>query len=70
MLLGKNRGQLLIDPVSMKWLGQSRNDALLWMCLRVKVNSEAVKVDVAEEPGMRGSGVKVNWMWSTRRWQD
>ena len=37
MLLGKSRGQLLISPETMKPLGQSRNDAQLWMCLGVKV---------------------------------
>ena len=37
MLLGKSRAQLLIAPERMKQLGQSRNDAQLWMCLVVKV---------------------------------
>ena len=37
MLLGKSRGQLLISPETMKQLGQSINDAQLWMCLGVKV---------------------------------
>ena len=37
MLLGKSEGQLLIVPVRMKHLGQSRNDAQLWVCLVVKV---------------------------------
>ena len=36
MLLGKSKGQLLIDLVRMKWLGQTGNDAQLWMCLVVK----------------------------------
>ena len=30
----------------MKWLGQSRNDAQLWMCLVVKIVSNAVKNNV------------------------
>ena len=34
---GKSRGQLLISPETMRQLGQSRNDAQLWMCLGVKV---------------------------------
>ena len=34
--LGKGRGQWLIAPERMKWLGQSGNDAQLWMCLAVK----------------------------------
>ena len=37
MLLGKSREQLLIAPERMKRLGQSGNDALLWICLVVKV---------------------------------
>ena len=43
MLLGKSGGQLLIVPERMKQLGQSGNDAVLWMCLVVKVKSDAVK---------------------------
>ena len=35
-VLGKSRGQLLTAPERMKWLGQSGNDAQLWMCLVVK----------------------------------
>ena len=45
MLLGKNRGQLLITPKRMKQLGQSRNDAQL--CLLVKVKFSAVKNSTA-----------------------
>ena len=37
MLLGKSRGQLLIAPERMKWLGPSGSDSQLWMCLVVKV---------------------------------
>ena len=47
MLLGKRGGQLLIAPERMKQLGQSRNDAQLWMCLVVKVKSNAVKNNIA-----------------------
>ena len=54
MLLGKSRGQLLIAPERMKQLDQSENDAQLWMCLVVKVKSNAVKNDIAEEPGRLG----------------
>ena len=42
-LLGKSKGQLLIAPERMKQLGQSRNDTQFWMCLLVKVKSDAVK---------------------------
>ena len=43
MLLGKSRAQLLTAPIGIKSLGQSRNDDQLWMCLVVKVKSEAAK---------------------------
>ena len=46
-LLGKNREQLLIASERMKWLGQSGNGTLLWMCLVVKVKSDAVKNNIA-----------------------
>ena len=40
-------GQLLIAPERMKRLGQSRNGIQLWMCLVVKVKSDAVKNNIA-----------------------
>ena len=40
MLLGKC-GEIV--PESMKRLNQSRSDTQLWMCLMVKVKSDAVK---------------------------
>ena len=43
MLLGKSRGQLLIDLKRRKQTGQSGNDAQLWVCLVVKGKPEAVK---------------------------
>ena len=52
MLLEKTKGQLLIAPERMKQLSQSRNDAQLWMCLVVKVKSNAVKNNIAQEPGI------------------
>ena len=51
-LLGKSGGQLLIAPERMKQLGQSGNDAQLWMCLVVKVKSDAAKNSAEQEPGM------------------
>ena len=54
MLLGKSRGQLLIAPVRIKSLGQSKNDDRLWMCLVLKVKSDSVKNNIASEPGMLG----------------
>ena len=40
---GKNEGELLISPERMRRLGQSGNDAQLWMCLVMKVKSSAAK---------------------------
>ena len=31
----------------------------------MKVKSDAVKNNIAEEPGMLGPLIKVNWKWST-----
>ena len=45
-LIGKSGGELLIAPERMKQLGQSRNDAQLWMCLVMKVKSDAAKNSV------------------------
>ena len=56
MLLGKSRGQLLIDPGRMKRLGQSGNDARLRMCLMGKENSDVIKNNIVRHP--RGSVVK------------
>ena len=53
-LLGNSRGQLLIAPERMKQLNQSRNDAQLWMCLVVKVKSDAIKNNIAWEAGILG----------------
>ena len=43
-----------ITPERMKRESQSENNAQLWMCLVVKVKSDAVKSDIAQEPGMLG----------------
>ena len=51
MLLGKS-GE--VAPERIKRLSQSRNDAQLWMCLVVKVKSNAVKNNIAQEPRMSG----------------
>ena len=42
----RSRGQLLIAPERMKWLGQSGNDTQLWMHLVVKVKTDAVKSNI------------------------
>ena len=44
MLLGKITE---IAPEKMKRLSQSENDAQLWMCLVMKVKSNAVKNNIA-----------------------
>ena len=56
MLLGKSRE---IGPERMKRLGQSRNDAQLWMYLVVNVKSDTVKNTVAWEPTLLGKLDKV-----------
>ena len=48
-LLGKSG---IIALERMKRLGQSGNDAQLWMCLVVKVKSNAVKNSIGQEPEM------------------
>ena len=50
----KNRGQLVTAPERMKRIVQTGNDTQLWMCLVVKVKSDAVKNNIALEPGMLG----------------
>ena len=47
MLLGKSGGRLLIAPEGLQQLGQSGNNTPLWMCLVVKVKSDAVKNNIA-----------------------
>ena len=47
VLLGKSGGQILIAPERMKWLGQSGNDAQLWVCLVMKLKSNAIKNNTA-----------------------
>ena len=54
ILLGMSGGQLLTVPERMKWVGQSTNDSQLWMCLVVKVKSDAARTTTAKEPGMLG----------------
>ena len=42
-------------PERMKMLGQSRNDAQLWMCVVLQLKSDDVKNNIAQEPGMLGT---------------
>ena len=46
LLPGKSREQLLVAPEGMKHLGQSRNDAQLWMCMVMKVKSDTIKTHI------------------------
>ena len=41
-----------IAPEEMKRLSQSRNNAQLWMCLVVKVKSNALENSITSEAGM------------------
>ena len=47
---GKEQRTVTNTPERKKWLGQSRNNAQLWMCLVGKVTSNAVKNNIAQEP--------------------
>ena len=47
MLLGKSEEELLVAPERMKWLDQSRNSAQLWICMVMKVKSDAAKNSIA-----------------------
>ena len=57
------------DEPKQKLTNKQKNNQL-WMCLVVKVKSNAVKSNSAYKPGMLGPCIKVNWMWSNRRWQE
>ena len=47
MLLGKSEEELLVAPERMKWLDQNENSAQLWICLVMKVKSNAAKNSIA-----------------------
>ena len=47
MLLGENRGQSLIAPKRIKWLGKRKYDTQLLMRLVVKVKPDAVEDNIA-----------------------
>ena len=64
MLLEKSRETA---PEGTKKLSQTKNNAQVWMCLVVKVKSDAVKNNIAYEPGVLDPRVKVIWKWSNRR---
>ena len=43
-----------ITPERMKGWSQSKNDTQLWMGLVIEARSDAVKSNIAQEPGMSG----------------
>ena len=43
-----------ITPERMKGWSQSKNNTQLWMGLVIEARSDAVKSNIAEEPGMSG----------------
>ena len=51
MLLEKSEE---ITPERMKRQSQNENNTQLWMRLMMEVNSNAVKKNIAQEPGMLG----------------
>ena len=55
MLLEKSRRELQIAPERIKQLGQSRNNAQLWMCVVMKVKSDTAKNSIAWEHAMSDS---------------
>ena len=59
-----------IAPEEMKRLSQRGNKAQLWVCLVVKVKSDAVKNNITWEPRMLHPRIKENSKWSNRRYQE
>ena len=58
-----------INPERMKEWSQSKNNTQLWIWLVIEARSDAVKSNIAWEPGMSGPWIKANWKWSNKRWQ-
>ena len=65
LLLGKS-GEITRER--MKRLGQSRNDTQLWMCLVVKVKSNAIKNNIAWASLVAQMVKHLPAMWETRVW--
>ena len=57
-------------PERMKVWRQSKNNTELWMRLAIEARFDAVNSNIAQAPGMLGPGIKANWKWSNRRWQE
>ena len=60
---GENQREIVNSSKKNEAKGQSIIDTRLWMCLMLKVKIDAVKNNIAYEPGMLGLWSKVNWMW-------
>ena len=48
----------------------SKNNTQLWMWLVIEAKSDAVKSNIAKEPGMLVLWIKASWQQSYRRWQE
>ena len=59
-----------ITPEGMKGWSQTKNNTKLWMWLVTEARSNAVKSNIAWEPGMSGPWIKANCKWSNRKWQE
>ena len=57
------RGEITSE--TMKRQSQSKNNTQLWMSMVMNVKSDAVKNNIAQEPGMLGPYIKVNWKCQT-----
>ena len=62
-----------------EWRNNSRNNeetkpkqntTQLRISLLMEVKSDAVKNNIAYQPGKLGPSIKVSWNWSNRRWQE
>ena len=40
-----------------------QNNIQLWIWLVMEVKSDAIKSNIAQEPGMLGPWIKANWSW-------
>ena len=54
------------NPERMKRWSQSKTNTQLWMWRVMEVKSDAVKSNIAQEPGMSGPWIKANWKWSNQ----
>ena len=64
---GEERGY---SPRSNAEAKPREKQCLLRVCLMVKVKSDAVKNNTAQEPGMSGPWIMINWKWPNRKRQE